>query len=75
MVLDKVQLLRLYGVFDFADDEEIVCAELFDDGQMEIQYVDSNGVVGKYLPYFIDEEMKEKLNYILNGIKLERVEQ
>lgn len=75
MVLNKEQILRLYNMFDFEDDEEIVCADLYDDGQMVIQYIDSNGVVGKYLPYFIDEEAKEKLNFILYGLKLERVEQ
>ena len=69
MVLNKEQIERLYMVFDFSNDEEIVCAEL-EDHQLKIHYVDnSNGVNGTYEPYFAkhSEEDINKLKFILYG--------
>ena len=62
-------------VFDFEEWEEIVSAELFDDGQMDINYIDTkDNTTGCYKPYFVDDEMKEKLDFILNGVQLSRTE-
>ena len=81
--LNEEQIKRLYNVFDFEENEEIVSATIESEkgGVMEINYIDnSNGVVGCYKPYFQKhgKEDLEKLNIILNGVpnvpKVERVE-
>ena len=81
--LNKEQLNRLYNVFDFKENEEIVSATIESErgGYMEINYIDnSNGVVGCYKPYFgkYSKEDSAKLDIILNGVpnvpKVERME-
>ena len=81
--LNKEQLNRLYNVFDFKENKEIISATIESErgGYMEINYVDNrDGVVGCYKPYFgkYSKEDSVKLDIILNGVpnvpKVERVE-
>lgn len=75
VALNETQILRLYMVFQFEEYERIVGAALYDDGRMIINFVDlRDGRVGRCEPYFVDDYMKEKLDFIMNGLKLERVE-
>ena len=77
MQLSQEQVQRLYMVFDFDENEEIVNAYLESEngGYMEIYYIDnqdgSNGCYKPYLSKHSQEDM-EKLDLILNGAKVER---
>ena len=75
--LNEQQIQRLYMAFDFEEHEEIVNAtiECERGGCMEINYINhKDNSNGCYKPYFAkhSQEDKDKLDFILNGIKLER---
>ena len=75
--LNEQQIQRLYMAFDFEEYEEIVTANVESErgGYMEIHYIDNkDNSNGCYKPYFAkhSQEDKDKLDFILNGIKLER---
>lgn len=64
-------------VFDFEEHEEIVSATIDGEngGWMEINYIDhKNNANGCYKPYFEkhSKEDKDKLRFVLNGMRLER---
>ena len=71
VILNGEQIKRLYDVFDFEENEEIISATIDSDkgGWCDIQYVDGDGVVGNYKPYLAKHSGEDaiKLNYILNG--------
>ena len=75
--LNEQQLQRLYMVFDFEEHEEIVSATMDCErgGWMEINYINhKDNTNGCYKPYLAkhSQEDLDKVNFILNGIKLER---
>ena len=71
MLLNEEQMLRCYQVFDFEDYEEIINGEINGE-DLVIDYLDNvDNVVGHYKPTL----EKEQLDFIMNGIKLERNEQ
>lgn len=73
--LNKNQIQRLYMAFDF--EEEIVNATIDCErgGWLEINYINhkdnSNGCYKQYLAKHSQEDL-DKVDFILNGIKLER---
>ena len=70
--LNKEQIARVYNTYDFDDEEEIVDVVLVG-RQLLIHYIDNrDGSNGTYAPSTENEEDKEKLDFILNGITLER---
>ena len=71
MKLNKAQLQRCYQVFDFEEYEELVNGEINDNNEMVLNYVDNiDGIIGHYKPTL----EQEQLDFIMNGIKLERDE-
>lgn len=75
--LNEQQLQRLYMVFDFEEHEEIVSATMDCErgGWLEINYINhKDNTNGCYKPYLAkhSQEDLDKVNFILNGIKLER---
>ena len=71
--LNQTQIARIYNVFDFSDDEEIVDAQLVNGKTLVIHYVDNyNGTNGTYLPTTEGKEGKDKINFIMRGIELRR---
>ncbi len=75
--LNKNQIQRLYMVFDFEEHEEIVNATIDCErgGWMEINYINhKDNSTGCYKPYLAkhSQEDLDKVDFILNGIKLER---
>lgn len=77
ITLNETQKSRLYMVFDFEEHEEIVNATIESEsgGWMEIEYIDKiNNAIGCYKPYLAKhlQEDLDKVNFILNGIRLER---
>ena len=73
--LNQTQIARIYNVFDFSDDEEIVDAQLVNGKTLVIHYVDNyNGTNGTYLPTTEGKEGKDKINFIMRGIELRRQE-
>lgn len=75
--LNKKQIQRLYMVFDFEDEEKIVNATMDCDrgGWLKINCINnktnSTGCHKLYLAKHSREDL-DKVNFILNGIKLER---
>ena len=75
--LNKNQIQRLYMVFDFEEHEEIVTANVESEkgGWLEINYINhkdnSNGCYKPYLAKHSQEDL-DKIDFILNGFKLER---
>lgn len=70
--LNENQIQRLYMVFDFEDEEEIVNATMDCDrgGWMEINYINhKDNSIGCYKPYLAKhlQEDLDKVNFILNG--------
>lgn len=71
--LTETQIQRLYNVFDFENEEEIVDSELVGDHTLLIHYIDNrDGSNGTYIPDLENDEGLEKLNFIMNGIELNR---
>ncbi|MCR4661719.1 MAG: hypothetical protein K5765_06970 [Clostridia bacterium] len=71
--LTKEQIARLYNVYDFEEHEEITDAVLVGEHTLIIHYVDTKeNCDGTYLPGFDGKEDLDKLDLIMNGIKLER---
>ena len=73
-VLTIEQKVRLYNVFDFDDMEEITFATL-KNGVLKIYFIDhrdSLRIEGVYEPNLEGDEGQEKLDFIMNGLKLER---
>ena len=75
--LNNYQIRKLYKVFDFEPYETIMNAtmECEKGGQMDIEYLDErDGSVGHYQPYLAKHgvEDREKVDYILNGVIVER---
>lgn len=75
--LNENQIQRLYMVFDFEGHEEIVNATIDCErgGCMEINYIDhKDNAIGCYKPYLAkhSREDLDKVDFILNGMKLER---
>ena len=72
--LNENQIQRLYMVFDFEDEEEIVNATMDCDrgGWLEINYINhKDNAIGCYKPYLAKhlQEDLDKVDFILNGIK------
>ena len=68
--LNQNQINRCYACFDFEDYEEIVGAYKSGKHALIIHYYDEKEQVeGTYLP-FVE---KDQMEFIMNGIKLERV--
>ena len=69
--LDKEQLKRLYNVYDFSDNENIVTAYI-KRNRLWIEYTDIYGFDATYEPnfdIFTDKEDFDKLKYVLWGEK------
>lgn len=67
--LTKKQIKRLYDVYDFDDEEDIITAYI-GDNELYIAYVDKDGNISVYKPnfnIFTDKEDFDKLKYILWG--------
>lgn len=73
--LEKEQLLRLYQLFDFNEEEEIVDAQLVCGKTLLIHYIDNrDNTIGTYMPTLEGKEGKDKINLIMNGVELSRKE-
>lgn len=65
--LTPAQIAKLYNVYDFEDDEEIIEAYIDTKGQLYIKYQDADGLITDYIPRVSEPEDKKKLEEILNG--------
>lgn len=69
--LTKTQIKRLYDVYDFDDEEDIIIAYI-GYNELYIAYIDKDGHISVYAPnfdIFTDKEDFDKLKYILWGEK------
>lgn len=74
MQLNQKQKERLYLIYDFEDYEEIINAWLYGE-ELTIEFLNhKDNTISTYKPNISEKEDKEKIEFIIYGVRLNRNE-